>query len=142
MKSCLYECEVMHARFSPRRHRFAYRIFLFALDLDELPDLPRRIGFFGFNRRHLYALHEGDFLPLDEPRHPAGPGVSPSKPAAPGGLKARVATYLQHHGIDLAERTGPRCWSPCPASPATCSTRSPSIFAATGPGGRWAPSRR
>jgi len=105
MKSCLYECEVMHARFSPRRHRFAYRIFLFALDLDELPDLPRRIGFFGFNRRHLYALHEGDFLPLDEPRHPAGPGVSPSKPAAPGGLKVRVATYLQHHGIDLADGT-------------------------------------
>jgi len=103
MKSCLYECEVMHARFSPRRHRFAYRIFLFALDLDELPDLPRRTGLFGHNRRHLYALHERDFLPVDEPRHPAGPGVSPPTPAAPGGLKARVATYLRHHGIDLAD---------------------------------------
>lgn len=103
MKSCLYECEVMHARFSPRRHRFAYRIFLFALDLDELPDLHRRIGLFGYNRRHLYALHERDFLPVDEPRHPAGATTSPSHPAATGGLKARVATYLRYHGIDLAD---------------------------------------
>lgn len=103
MKSCLYECEVMHARFSPRRHRFAYRIFLFALDLDELPDLPRRIGLFGYNRRQLYALYERDFLPVDEPRHPPGPASSASSHSAPGGLKARVATYLRNHGIDLAD---------------------------------------
>ena len=103
MKSCLYECEVMHARFSPRRHRFAYRLFLFAVDLDELPDLPRRTGLFGHNRRHLYALHERDFLPVDEPRHPAGPTPSPATPEATGGLKARVATHLRNHGIDLAD---------------------------------------
>jgi DUF1365 family protein len=103
MKSCLYECEVMHARFSPRRHRFAYRIFLFALDLDELPELPRRIGLFRHNRRHLYALHERDFLPVDEPRHPAGPGARDAAPAPADGLKARVASYLRGHGIDLAD---------------------------------------
>lgn len=101
MKSCLYECEVMHARFSPRRHRFAYRIFLFAVDLDELPDLPRRTGLFGHNRRHLYALHEHDFLPVDEPRHPADPGA----PAPAGGLKARVAAFARSHGVDLADGT-------------------------------------
>jgi len=101
MKSCLYECEVMHARFSPRRHRFAYRIFLFAVDLDELPDLPRRTGLFGHNRRHLYALHERDFLPVNEPRHPAGPAT----PGAAGGLKARVAAFARSHGIDWADGT-------------------------------------
>lgn len=101
MKSCLYECEVMHARFSPRRHRFAYRIFLFAVDLDELPDLPRRTGLFGHNRRHLYALHERDFLPVDEPCHPSGPGT----PGAAGGLKARVGAFARSHGIDLADGT-------------------------------------
>jgi DUF1365 family protein len=103
MKSCLYECEVMHARFSPRRHRFAYRIFLFALDLDELPELPRRIGLFGHNRRQLYGLHERDFLPVDEPRHPDGPGAREAAPAPAGGLKGRVAAYLRGHGIDLAD---------------------------------------
>ena len=91
MKSCLYECEVRHARFSPRRHRFAYRIFLFALDLDELPDLPRRTGLFGHNRRHLYALHDRDFLPVDEPRHPSGPAAPAAAAGAAPGLKARVA---------------------------------------------------
>jgi DUF1365 family protein len=103
MKSCLYECEVMHARFSPRRHRFAYRIFLFALDLDELPDLPRRIGLFRHNRRHLYAVHERDFLPVDEPSHPAGPGAREATTASADGLKARVAAYLRTYGIDLAD---------------------------------------
>ncbi|MFZ9745972.1 MAG: DUF1365 domain-containing protein [Opitutaceae bacterium] len=103
MNSCLYECEVMHARFSPRRHRFAYRIFLFALDLDELPDLPRRIGLFGHNRRHLYALHERDFLPVGEPRHPADSAAPPPAPGAAPGLKARVAAYLRTHGVDLAD---------------------------------------
>ena len=103
MKSCLYECEVMHARFSPRRHRFAYRIFLFALDLDELPELPRRIGLFGHYRRQLYGLHERDFLPVDEPRHPEGPGARDGAPTPAGGLKGRVATYLRGHGIDLAD---------------------------------------
>ena len=103
MKSCLYECEVMHARFSPRRHRFAYRIFLFALDLDELPELPRRIGLFGHNRRQLYGLHERDFLPVDEPRHPHGPGAREATPTPAGGLKRRVAAYLRGHGIDLAD---------------------------------------
>jgi len=101
MKSCLYECEVMHARFTPRRHRFAYRIFLFAVDLDELPDLARRTGLFGHNRRHLYALHERDFLPVNEPRHPAGPAT----PGAAGGLKARVAAFARSHGIDWADGT-------------------------------------
>ena len=103
MKSCLYECEVMHARFSPRRHRFAYRIFLFALDLDELPDLPRRIGLFGHNRRHLYALHDRDFLPVDEPRHPSGPAAPAAAAGATPGLKARVAAYLRSHGIELGD---------------------------------------
>ncbi len=37
MRSCLYECHVLHARFAPKAHRFLYRIFLFAIDLDELP---------------------------------------------------------------------------------------------------------
>ena len=103
MKSCLYECEVMHARFSPRRHRFAYRIVLFALDLDELPDLPRRTGLFGHNRRHLYALHDRDFLPVDELRHPSGPAAPAAAAGAAPGLKARVAAYLRNHGIELGD---------------------------------------
>ncbi|TNF98458.1 MAG: DUF1365 domain-containing protein [Gammaproteobacteria bacterium] len=36
MNSCLYEGRVRHRRFSPRSHRFEYRMFYVFLDLDEL----------------------------------------------------------------------------------------------------------
>ena len=88
MNSCLYECDVMHARFEPRAHRFSYRIFMFALDLDEVPALARRLPFFSLGRPNLYSFREGDYLPLHEAGHnPSGPAV---QPASSAGLRARV----------------------------------------------------
>jgi DUF1365 family protein len=99
MNSCLYECDVMHARLEPRAHRFSYRIFLFALDLDEVPDLARRLRFFSLGRPNLYSFREGDYLPLHESGHnPAGPEVK-AKPGA--GLRERVEALAAAHGIDL-----------------------------------------
>jgi DUF1365 family protein len=106
MNSCLYECEMMHARFSPQLHHFGYRIFMFALDLDELDALHHKLALFSFNRSNLYAFREGDYLPTNEPRFPA-----PSSPAEPTTalrspvlpLKARVAAFLAAHGIDLTD---------------------------------------
>ena len=43
MKSGLYPGVVTHARFRPRAHRLRYRLFMTLLDLDELPDLDRRL---------------------------------------------------------------------------------------------------
>jgi DUF1365 family protein len=99
MESCLYECQILHARFAPRQHRFVYRIFLLAIDLDELPSLPRQLKFFSHERRNLYSFREADFLPVNEP----GRGV-PATPTAPPqtGLKARVTALAAQHGIDLA----------------------------------------
>jgi len=88
MNSRLYECHVMHARFSPRRHAFRYRIFLFALDLDELGELDRRLSLFSHEGHAPYSFRDADFLPTNEP---AG---------AP--LKARVEALLHRHGVDLA----------------------------------------
>jgi len=53
MQSCLYECHVMHARFAPRAHRFRYRIFYLALDLDELATVAGRLAFFSLERRNI-----------------------------------------------------------------------------------------
>ena len=88
MNSCLYECQVMHARFSPRRHAFSYRIFLFAIDLDELAALDHRLSLFSSEGHALYSFRDADFLPTNQP---AG---------AP--LKARVQAVLQQHGVDLS----------------------------------------
>lgn len=60
----------MHARFSPKAHRLLYRIFLFAIDLDELDQLQRRLTFFSVNRTNLYSFRERDYLPTGEPLHP------------------------------------------------------------------------
>lgn len=100
MNSSLYECRIVHARFSPRAHRFAYRIFLFALDLDELDTLDRRLRLFSLGRRNLYSLRESDYLPTGEPLF----NRSESN-AAHGGagakLKERVVAHLASRGIDL-----------------------------------------
>jgi DUF1365 family protein len=125
MNSCLYECHVMHARFAPRKHRFLYRIFMFAFDLDELPSLHRRLPFFSLERANLFSFRERDFFPTDEPLHhastfpPADPicnllGYKPASPASPstasipdplpsktGNLKSRVIAYLAARGTDL-----------------------------------------
>jgi hypothetical protein len=91
----------MHHRFAPRAHGFAYRIFLFALDLDELETLPRQLGLFSVNRANLYSFREADYLPTGEPLH--HPTAAPA-PGAAGraALKDRVTAYLAAQGVDLA----------------------------------------
>lgn len=107
MNSCLYECSVLHARFSPRRHRFVYRIFLFAIDLDELAELHRRLPLFSVARRNLYSFRESDYLPTSEPLHnaPTASPVSPNNPESKiENLKSRVLAHLATStpNLDLA----------------------------------------
>ena len=98
MNSCLYECRVLHRRFTPKGHRFLYRIFLFALDLDELEALGRTLPFFSVRRAALYSFREQDYLPTHERMH-AGAEASPGPGAS---LKERVVALLGARGIDLA----------------------------------------
>jgi hypothetical protein len=45
LASCVYEGQVRHRRFTPRPHEFRYTLFLWYLDLDELPRLfTERLG--------------------------------------------------------------------------------------------------
>ncbi|MEO6994267.1 MAG: DUF1365 domain-containing protein [Lacunisphaera sp.] len=102
MNSCLYECRVMHHRFAPKAHRFDYRIFMFALDLDEVDSLHRKLRLFSFNRRNAYSFREPDFLPTTEPTHNSSTPDSRSAPAVvAGSLKSRVLAHLATRGIDL-----------------------------------------
>ncbi len=76
-RSCLYECEVMHRRLSPKVHAFRYRIFMFALDLDEIDSLAIQIRGFSRNRWNLYSFCDGDHLPSGN-----------------GSIKEKVVAYL------------------------------------------------
>lgn len=91
----------MHARFAPRAHRFAYRIFLFAIDLDELGALDRRLRLFSVGRRNLYRFGENDFLPTQEPVFNGSRAKPGRQDCAGAGLKARVVAHLAGQGIDL-----------------------------------------
>lgn len=99
MNSCLYECAVMHARLSPRPHRFVYRIFMLGLDLDELEQVARVAPWLSVNGGNLFSFRERDYLPVGEA---AFNTTHQPKPVTAGSLKARVIAYLGQHGIDLA----------------------------------------
>ncbi|MES1199036.1 MAG: DUF1365 domain-containing protein [Pseudomonadota bacterium] len=58
MKSVLYTGHVAHARLTPKRHRLRYRVFMLALDLDELPSLGLRL--LSHNRANLMAFNDHD----------------------------------------------------------------------------------
>jgi DUF1365 family protein len=96
--SGLYECSVVHCRFAPKKHRFAYRIFMMAVDLDELETLATGIPFLSVNGRNLFSFMEADYMPTGEPLHN---GRTSAAPAASASLKARVLSYLSERGVEI-----------------------------------------
>lgn len=58
--SALYRGTVMHQRLRPARHRLHYRMYSLLLDLDELPQLSRKLRLFSLNRFNLFSLYERD----------------------------------------------------------------------------------
>lgn len=96
---------MLHHRFSPKEHRFVYRIFLFAFDLDELPELHRRLPLFSHNRSNLFSFRDRDFFPTAEPLYnPTGQASGPAAPPrafGPASLKDRITAFLATRDIDL-----------------------------------------
>jgi DUF1365 family protein len=70
VRSALYAGTLVHSRRTPARNTFRYPISFFVLDLDELPELERRLGFFSVNRPNLVTLRDEDHfdgtLPVKE----------------------------------------------------------------------------
>lgn len=87
MNSCLYECCVMHHRLEPKEHHFRYRIFMFALDLDELDALDRGVFGFSRNRWNFYTFRDRDHLTL--------PGRERES------LRENLTAWLAERGVEL-----------------------------------------
>ena len=70
MRSALYTGTLVHSRREPARNTFRYPISFFLLDLDELPELERRLRPFSINRPNLITLRDKDHfdgsLPVKE----------------------------------------------------------------------------
>lgn len=97
LRSCIYECDVRHQRFSPKPHRFDYRIFMLGIELDELESLGRT-PLLSVNGRGLYSFREADYLPTGEPVHNGRPVEAAARPR----LRDRVEAFLRGRGVELA----------------------------------------
>ena len=84
VRSGLYAGRVGHTRLRPRKHALSYGVFMLLLDLDELPDLNRRLRWFSLNRFNLLSFH---------PRDQGDGSVTP--------LRAQVERHLSAAGIAL-----------------------------------------
>ena len=62
MNSRLCHAQVMHARRQPTRHVFRYPLYLYSLDLAELPVLDREVAWFGYNRFRPASIYDRDYL--------------------------------------------------------------------------------
>ncbi len=74
----IYACRVRHVRGEPLRHSFSYRTWLWLVDLDDLPELPRPL-------RPLASFSARDHLGL-----------------ATLPIKVNVERFAAGHGVDLA----------------------------------------
>ncbi len=85
MTSCLYAGYLRHRRRRPRVHAFRYRLCLFYLDLDELPEIHRTVRLFSVNRLNAVAFHDRDHLD-----------------GRLADTRARVAALVRDAGVPLA----------------------------------------
>ncbi len=90
MNSCLYQCEVMHERLTPRKHKFNYKIFMFYLDLDEIDGLHKRIKLFSRNRFNWFSFNDRDHLqwPIEKSKNQ-------------NTIRENIGSYLKDHGIGV-----------------------------------------
>lgn len=56
----IYTGIVRHERLHPKVHSLSYRVFCLLLDLDDLPDLDRKLRLFSFNRAGILGFKEKD----------------------------------------------------------------------------------
>lgn len=63
MISGLYQGVTSHCRYLPRRHEFQYSLFMFGVDLDELPALAAQTRFFSCNGFNWAWLRRADYCP-------------------------------------------------------------------------------
>jgi DUF1365 family protein len=60
VNSALYEGTLVHVRRTPARNVFRYPVSYWLFDLDELPELDRRLALFSLNRRNAVSFRDRD----------------------------------------------------------------------------------
>jgi len=63
-QSAIYQGDVVHKRVRPKVHQLRYGVFSLLLDLDELPEIGRRLKLFAYNRWAPLSFHDRDHGPI------------------------------------------------------------------------------
>jgi hypothetical protein len=84
VRSALYSGTLVHTRREPVRNVFRYPLAFFVLDLDELPDLERKLKLFSCNRRNAVTLRDRDHFDGSRP------------------VKAAVVQFCAERGVEVA----------------------------------------
>lgn len=90
MESALYICKVMHNRLAPKKHSFWYNVYLFYLNIDELPALEKRLRWLSLNKFNLFNFRNKDHLQL--------PANAPDQTKT---VRQQLTQYLLEKGITL-----------------------------------------
>jgi len=67
VRSALYTGSLTHSRRTPTRNVFRYPLSTWLLDLDELPELARRLTLLSVNSRNIVSFHDRDHFDGDKP---------------------------------------------------------------------------
>ena len=102
MRSCLYEGTVIHCRFTPIEHSFAYRLFLVYVDLAEMDSLFGRRGCWSTRWPALARFRRADYLgdaarPLADCVRELVEQRTGHRPAGPVGL----LTSFRYFGFEM-----------------------------------------
>lgn len=84
MRSALYTGTLMHSRRTPAENTFCYPMSFFVVDLDELPELERRLRLFSVNRRNVVTLYDRDHFDDDG-----------------GSIKEKVVAFCAQGGFEV-----------------------------------------
>ena len=82
LNSCLYECDVMHYRVTPKEHKFTHKVFMFYVDLDEIDQLSKRFTLFSRNKSNIFSFYDQDHIKFGS-NH----------------IKENILEYLKQNGI-------------------------------------------
>jgi DUF1365 family protein len=73
VRSAIYTGTLVHARSEPENHVFRYPVCFYAIDLDEIPELDRRLRLFSYNRPGVVTLRDSDHL--GNPQRPVADNI-------------------------------------------------------------------
>jgi DUF1365 family protein len=108
MNSAIYVGTLAHARTKPKKNAFSYSVFMFYLDLDELPTLHRRIPLFSLNRFNVFSFFDADHFKFISQKDPNGQVISRenvdyrTEDYLNENTRDRIARLLRDAGMDFS----------------------------------------